>query len=302
MLQYVAPDTLNAREVLRAVRSAVNEKTVIGFMLWTMGMGTFNSVRLVEHLAGYGLPVSVLDEVEHCPPDLSSRVPGVRHVRVAFSPHAGLAVGAHLLDLGHRRIAFVTHVPGLLYSKARLEGLRTAVARAGLAPDTIRVVVPGTPHDPDTDVFDNRFLSPPPTVEQLLPSAAPLTTSIEQSDRSRIERHHEAMAPVVDALLLDRSVTAWVCVSDDLALYVLAYLRAAKVRVPEDISVCGFDDTLEATRMRLTSYDFNNYGVVHACLDHILSPGGRFRRPARGKPLEIEGFVVRRQTTGRPRG
>jgi len=69
-------------------------------------------------------------------------------------------------------------------------------------------------------------------------------------------------------------------------------------RVPQDISVIGFDDGLEASLTRLTSYSFNGAAVMHAMLDHVLS-GGRspLLRGVR-HPIEVPGAIVVRQTTG----
>jgi DNA-binding LacI/PurR family transcriptional regulator len=102
----------------------------------------------------------------------------------------------------------------------------------------------------------------------------------------------------VRQVLADRERTAWVCVNDDLAIYCLDCLQAAGVAVPREISVVGFDDTLDATRRRLTTYNFNNYGVVRACLEHILRPRTGLPRPRRRGAMEIDGYVVLRQTTG----
>lgn len=52
------------------------------------------------------------------------------------------AVVAHLLALGHRRIAMVTGPEGNADSRQRLEGYRRALADAGLAPDPA-LIVPG---------------------------------------------------------------------------------------------------------------------------------------------------------------
>lgn len=44
----------------------------------------------------------------------------------------GFAATEHLISLGHKRIAVITGLPEMLYSRARSDGYRTAMARAGL--------------------------------------------------------------------------------------------------------------------------------------------------------------------------
>jgi LacI family transcriptional regulator, galactose operon repressor len=54
-----------------------------------------------------------------------------------------LEATAHLIGLGHRRIGFVAGPPGVLCSRARLDGYRAALETAGLPFDE-RLIVPGT--------------------------------------------------------------------------------------------------------------------------------------------------------------
>jgi DNA-binding LacI/PurR family transcriptional regulator len=88
-------------------------------------------------------------------------------------------------------------------------------------------------------------------------------------------------------------------VNDDLGLACLDFLQEEGCRVPEDVSVVGFDDTLDATRRRLTSYNFSNEAVIHSCLAHVLRPERGLRGRSSG-PVEIEGFITRRESTGKP--
>jgi DNA-binding LacI/PurR family transcriptional regulator len=65
-------------------------------------------------------------------------------------------------------------------------------------------------------------------------------------------------------------------------------------RVPDDISVIGFDDTVDASRRRLTSYNFDVPRAVSASLRHILGP--QERAESMRVPVEIEGFLNVRRT------
>ena len=50
---------------------------------------------------------------------------------------AALDLTAHLISLGHRRIAFIGGPEGLYASRDRLEGFRAAMAAAGLPDDLV---------------------------------------------------------------------------------------------------------------------------------------------------------------------
>lgn len=165
----------------------------------TLNRGTDGLVSVVgvpddaarEDLARAGVPLVVVDPRIKCDPELL--VVGVTNFR------GGLDATAHLVALGHRRIATITGPQVQDNAVARLAGYRTALIHAGLPvdDDLIRVGDYGV---------DAGF------------RAASLL------------------------LRLDDPPTAIFASSDDTALGVLRAARERGVRVPEDLSVVGFDD------------------------------------------------------------
>ena len=118
---------------------------------------------------------------------------------------AGHATGAraateHLLSLGHRRIAAITGPPAWMASSERLDGFRSALAAAGVLPDS-KLIVPSS---------------------------------------FAIEGGIAAAGPLLD--LADRP-TAIFAFNDNLAIGVLQAARTRGLRVPEDLSIVGFDDS-----------------------------------------------------------
>ncbi|WP_447002658.1 substrate-binding domain-containing protein [Saccharothrix isguenensis] len=78
-------------------------------------------------LARAGMPLVHIDPVDATTPDL---------VSVAATNRAGgVTATTHLLSLGHRRIGFVGGPRDVLCSRARLDGYRVALDRAGVAFD-----------------------------------------------------------------------------------------------------------------------------------------------------------------------
>lgn len=138
-----------------------------------------------------GVPLVVVDPRVRGDADL--RVVGATNFR------GGLDATAHLLGLGHRRVATITGPQDQDNAVARLAGYRTALIQAGL---------PG-----DDDLVRGG------------------TFGVDAGFRA---------AQVL--LRLDDPPTAVFAASDDTAIGVLRAARERGVRVPEDLSVVGFDD------------------------------------------------------------
>lgn len=164
------------------------------------------AARNVEAALGAGVPVVQIE-----------RETQARSMAVLADNYLGARQAmAHLIGLGHRRIAFIGGDPALLpYSgpqplsveEQRLAAYREAIAAAGIVarPDYVRL---------------GRYYEMP-----------------QGSGRAG----REAM----DALLtLDERPTAVFATCDVLAAGVLQSLHTAHLRVPDDVSLIGFDDTL----------------------------------------------------------
>jgi LacI family transcriptional regulator len=147
-------------------------------------------------LASRGLPVVVMDPVG----TVEAAVPTVTATNWA----GALAATEHLVALGHRH---VVHLPGpatLLCARARADGYRTALRRAGLP------VPAGWPRPGGFD-----------------------TASGHAQTVALLDEARRAGAPPPTALF---------AASDHQAMGAHTALRAHGLRVPEDVSLVGFDD------------------------------------------------------------
>ena len=167
----------------------------------------------------------------------------------------------HLLSLGHRRIAYLGGIvePGTITH--RREGMRHAVAAAGL--------------DPGEVLLDLRMPVHPP----------PLS---------------EAMASAVEQILSTvPRPTAVVCLNDTAALGMLSGLDAAGVRVPADISVMGYDDLSFASRLApsLTTVNQPKYQLGYAAADLLLDEA---RPEHTHREIRFQPSLVIRASTGPP--
>ena len=103
------------------------------------------------------------------------------------------------------------------------------------------------------------------------------------------------------AQLIDQGVTAIVCASDMMALGAIAQVRARGLRVPEDVSVMGFDDSpmFAHTDPPLTTLRQPVESICRSAVSTLVSgitAGG-------SRPTEIlfdAELIVRRSTTAAP--
>ena len=112
----------------------------------------------------------------------------------------GITATDHLLELGHRRIAYVGGTPGAACNQARLHGFRGAMETAG--------------------------------------------ARIERGyTRSGNFEYNDGLLEGAALLDLPHPPTAIFAANDEMALGIVEAARTRGLRVPDDLSVVGFDDT-----------------------------------------------------------
>ncbi|MFJ7204130.1 LacI family DNA-binding transcriptional regulator [Streptomyces sp. NPDC098789] len=122
---------------------------------------------------------------------------------VMFDDHGGaFRLAEHLLSLGHRRIAYIAGPPGLSTTRERLAGHRAALHRQN----------------------------------PVLAGACEELTVHASFDR------HAGYDATRELLRRGAPFTAVVAANDTVATGVAAALREEGIRIPEDVSVAGFDD------------------------------------------------------------
>lgn len=146
---------------------------------------------------------------------------------------ASLALG-HLLALGHRRIVCVTHeMAGLTTVAERIQGYRDALQAACAADDKVWV----------------------------MPTRVELTT--ERALQLGNDPDSPPMRYLMERLEQDRP-TAVFAINDLLALLVLRAAQALDFRIPQELSVVGFDNVefsaLMATPLTTVAQDFHTIG------------------------------------------
>jgi DNA-binding LacI/PurR family transcriptional regulator len=229
----------------------------------------------VDWLKRRGLPLVFVDQAP---------VPGIPSVNVDDRGGAR-AAAQHLVDLGHRRVGIVTsdHAGDpvatdslsteLHVSHQRMLGWTDALGAAGVEPVVVRE------------------------------SSRPAHWSARQA-----ERPEDAAARGVRELLErpDRP-TAMLCFSDVMAYRVVRTAEELGLRVPEDLSVIGFDDSPLARRMRpaLTTVrqDVSGKGrAATAALTAAIEAARTGSKPGRAKRVLLPTELVVRDSTAPPAG
>ena len=176
-------------------------------------------------------------------------------VSVSATNYAGgVQATQHLLDLGHRRIAFAGGSPDSMPARERLQGYLATLSAAGIEPDNSLVSMTAYRFDAGVQM-GQEFLS------------------------------------------LPQPPTAIFAGADSTALGVLEAARRAGVRVPEDLSVVGFDDTHAATSSApaLTTIRQPITDIGRAALRALIEQAQGQRTQARHVQLSTE-LVVRHST------
>jgi len=159
----------------------------------------------------------------------------------------------HLLELGHRRLAFVGGPPDSTPAGERLAGFRSALEAAGVDAGSATV-------------------------------------------RAGAFRYDDGLACAPMLRTGDRP-TAIFAASDDVALGVLEAARQVGLRVPEDLSVMGFDDTFAAhaasPQLTTVRQPLTQMGrmAIHAAVDGIRTGA----RPT--PPIQMETTLIARNST-----
>ncbi|MFJ8928501.1 MULTISPECIES: LacI family DNA-binding transcriptional regulator [unclassified Streptomyces] len=234
----------------------------------------------------------------------------------------------YLTLLQRQRAAAVVLTGGAIENEAHVAAVAAKLRR--LAEAGTRVVLCGRPPVPDTDAvaltFDNRAGARELTDHLLglghrrigyVAGPEERTTT-----RHRLEGHREALAAAgvsesdglvahgsydrtsgyeatAELLRREPELTAVVAANDSVALGACAALREADLRIPEDVSVVGFDDlpfSIDAAPP-LTTF--------HLPLAEAAARAGRIamgREAApKGRIVEVRGELVVRGSTGKPR-
>jgi len=294
-----------------ARRGTAGPPEVIGYVVRNLDLAPEVAERLLSRLATLGRPVALVDEVGvPSEREWACRNSRFRTFAIAHSDRAGRDVGERLRDLGHRRVAVFSPFGRAAWSRNRLRGVTDALrdARPGGALELV------SDHFPDDDALRDAIARAPghrlllgrtDRFRRVLDPGRPAAPNTSLPDPTFQTFVADAVTgrlrPLFERALAEGRATAWVGVNDTVALAALRFLREAGLRAPRDVSVVGFDNTDDALRSGLASYDFNLGALADALVEHVLgwrTRSGRDRAPV----VEIPGSLIERLSLAPPAG
>jgi DNA-binding LacI/PurR family transcriptional regulator len=180
----------------------------------------------------------------------------------------GLLLGAHLAAMGHRHIAFIG--PDTRMAHARLAGIRTGLENACRA---------------RAHLFDRAPLTP-------------VVIMLVARGGQEPEFMELLLAGETNPAAIRRRFTAIACYNDWFAVHAIQHLNARGLRVPQDLSITGFDNVTPRW------YDGPKLTTCAIPLEEIGAEAARFlywriEHPnAIRRTLMLEGELVEGETTG----
>ncbi|MEL6403352.1 MAG: GntR family transcriptional regulator [Chloroflexota bacterium] len=225
----------NADEV--RILEQLLQDNISGLLIWANASVTPEQRAMLHTYQARNIPIVFIDRM----------VDGVKGDYVGCDNFGGTyALMQHLFELGHTRIAYLTHNIDSLYPiEERYRGFQQAMQEQ-------RYV----------DYQQWKITSPQSQVFM----ETDLTTLLDDHDDTFSNQ-------VIDFIeKTSPRPTAIVCVNDALALLTMRAIRKMGLRVPEDISVVGFDDIQLAAYVDtpLTTVSQNAYAIGQLAAQSLL--------------------------------
>jgi len=271
----VVPDLVNqffsllARGVVRA--AAVHDVLVVLCSAENTEEAEFGNARLLRsqrvdgviYESGFHESPNSLLELQSLGPVVlvDERVTGIDLPAIVSDGRRGAReVATHVVSLGHKRIACIAGPMALWTAEQRLAGYREGLAMGGINPDDMLI-----------RVGDYGMDSGYKQAESLL-------NDVPNNERP----------------------TALLCANDMMAIGALEYCRAQNIKVPDEISVVGFDDvpTAQLLTPRLTTVRQPAYEMGMSAAEMLI---GLLKGEQVGEmdPHPVE--VIVRESTSKPK-
>lgn len=289
----------------------LTDRTIMGYVFIVANLES-TPEEVIERLAALRRSVAVLDVVGGW--KIPRCAQGNRFVQI-FTATASIIpakrVAQYLLGHGHNSIAFFSPFHKALWSQRRLDTISEMYTRAGFMLGVHPFVhhlyayqwdyLKKQDHDEDVRSLIDQYTE---WRKEAQPAFFKKFGNLGYSFIRYMTEWNcasgeifEKMQPFFDQALQDKKITAWVMANDFAATIAIDYLKEKSVRIPDDISVVSFDNTLDAMEYHLTSYDFNTQGIISMILRFIIDPYTIKPAARKGGFIEVDGTLVERRST-----
>lgn len=284
----VCPNVLNPyySTIVQAIQQAAADKDC-DTLVYTTYRDAENEIRILNAVAGSdlaGVVFTMMPQSTELVERVNRLVPvvviGDRNTSLNVDTvemnnySAGAIIAHYMIGLGHKHIAYISTTLNEANSARvrRLEGVR----------DTYRDECPE-----GSVIVRSREVTP-------------------KEERDNISIEHAVGFELTRKCLGERRITAFVAVNDMVAYGVLDALVREGYRVPEDFSLCGFDNVTSSgyQRIQLTSvenYTFNHGKSAFNLLLERIEGGLNNREDQPINRVEYRSRLIVRGSTGKPR-
>ncbi|MBD3419126.1 MAG: GntR family transcriptional regulator [Chitinivibrionales bacterium] len=261
--------------------------------------------QIISMLVRFNKPLAVLQDQDIFSRAIFKPFSNIRIFAPSFSERAGYITGQYLIAKNHHKAAYISIFHNLDWSTTRLDGLQRAFREIDRGDATVTPFLfdrhaRGTEFAEagdrrwgtfsirkELEIWKDRF--PPNThnkIDAFIEGVAGNTAFAEciyQSEK------------LFDEALKDENITVWVCANDMLAFIARDYLMRKAIKISDDISLLGFDNTPECLQYHLTSYNFNFPAAGYGMFDYITRPYS-FLAHHKNQVIDIEGHIVERKS------
>ncbi|MCX7726163.1 MAG: substrate-binding domain-containing protein [Chitinispirillaceae bacterium] len=301
---------------LRFVHTASNkdydltDRSILGYVFIVANLDS-GPEEVLERLSLLKRNVAVLDVVGGWKiPRIALNNRLIRFFTTTTSELPARRVAQYLLSKGHRKVAFFSPFHKAYWSQKRCDIIKEMFSRAGFPDGVITFLQNGYAYQ--WDYLKNQDYE------------EDIRALINQYSNWKKEAHgeffkrfgnlgysivrymtewncasgeiYEKMKPSFEKALKDKNITAWITTNDFTATIAMDFLKEKGIKIPDELSVISFDNTLDAMEYQLTSYDFNNSGIITMMLRFIIAPH-TISPPRNGNYIEIDGTLVIRKST-----
>jgi DNA-binding transcriptional regulator YhcF (GntR family)/DNA-binding LacI/PurR family transcriptional regulator len=286
------------------------DRTILGYIFIVANLDS-NPQEVLEKLVRLRRSVAVLDVIGGWKvPQCAQGNRLIQFFTTTASALPAKRVAQYLLSKGHRQIGFFSPFHRALWSQKRFSTISEMFVNAGF-PEGVRPFVQANcayqwdyldKNDQQADLrslIDQYSQWKKEAQGELFKKIGNIGYNIVKymtEWNCASGEIYEKMKPLFETALGERSITAWVMANDFAATMAIDFLKEYSIRIPDDLSIISFDNTLDAMEYQLTSYDFNNHGIVTLILRFILAPH-TVKSGRRGGFHEVDGALVIRRSS-----
>ncbi|MBD3347562.1 MAG: GntR family transcriptional regulator [Chitinivibrionales bacterium] len=216
----------------------------------------------------------------------------------------GRAAGEYLLRAGHKKIAFISPFHAASWSRLRLKGLQLLFnAQGGAVVSYVKDNPPDMTWHYEAEAtatanYGNLYKAYKSWAKA---SDSRIAQSLDHLFSYELPRRmlprllwRQKLDELFEQALADKPCTAWVAANDDVAVAAMDFLKKRGVKVPQRISILGFDDTFESLQHGVTSYNFDMRTHARLALNFVT---GKKILKNNEKPGRVPGIIIERSST-----